>query len=125
LTFIVDALDVHGVEPVEVFLGRLLHVADVCDPGAVDEDVDRGEPLRDRLEGVFHVGLPAHIARDRGGCAAAGLDLARHVARRRLRDVQHGDAPAGAREAEGDRPADPRPSTGHDRDLVLDLPHNP
>ena len=93
------------------------------DPGAVDEDVRGAEPLGDGRKGAPHIGLAAHVAGNGEAFTPAGGDLARHVPRRGLGHVQHGDAPGRAGEPQGDRPADAGSAPRHERDLVLDLVH--
>src|SRR5207247_11331638 len=78
---VVDALHVHGVQPVEVFLRGLLDVAHVRDPGAVHEDVRGTEVLVDGLKDAEYVGRAAHVAAER---SAVG-------------DVHDADARPGAR----------------------------
>ena len=70
---VVEPLDVHANDPVEVFLRGALDGADVRDAGIIDED-ENAVAEEKLIECRSHVLLAGHIAEVGGGAAASGSD---------------------------------------------------
>jgi hypothetical protein len=116
---VVETLDVHSKEVIEIFRGRAFDRSDVRDTGIVDEDVNLFL-AEDLLESDVHKPLVGHVAQVEGSVATGVSDAPAGCGRRGFVDIQNANRRALSRESESNRLTDAAATARDDGDLTVE-----
>ncbi len=119
LSAVEDSLQVQIQDHVPHLVSDRREVLIARDSGVVDQDVDRSVSTHDVFHERLQIGLLRDIDAVRGGSASRLADLADHRIHPLRVDVGDDDHRSFGRKPMCDRPAQPRPRSGHDGYLVF------
>lgn len=72
---------IDGVDLLEVLLGNLHQLLDLCDAGVVDQDIEPTQFLGDFINSCLEIGLIGNIECDEVGFLAGGFDVLENLCR--------------------------------------------